>query len=176
MVKTSFHKLACTHTHAHAHMHAHTHIHAHLRPISHFPTGLRSSADGLDPIMQNQPGSDLVLADDVRFSSKRSGPEACWCARIIWPASGQRFGAVPITQALTAKLTGCKLASCSRDYAQVQAVKLPSAPTSPRSPTAKQTGCKLASCSRYYAQVQAVKLPSAPTSPRSPTAKQAGCR
>ena len=132
------HTHTCARTHARTHTPAHTHTHT----CDPFPTGLRSSADGLDPIMQNQPGSDLVLADDVRFSSKRSGPEACWCARIIWPASGQRFGAVLITQALTAKLTGCKLASCSRYYAQVQAVKLPSAPTSPRSPTAKQAGCR----------------------------------
>ena len=33
--------------------------------------------------MQNQPGSDLVLADCVRFWPNGSGPEASRCARII---------------------------------------------------------------------------------------------
>ena len=45
--------------------------------------------------MQNQPGSDLVLADCVRFWPNRSIPEASQCARIIPPASGQCFPADP---------------------------------------------------------------------------------
>ena len=36
-------------------------------PVSHFQTGLRSSTEGPDHTVQNQPGSDLVLADCVRF-------------------------------------------------------------------------------------------------------------
>ena len=45
--------------------------------------------------MQNQAGSDLVLADYVRFGPNRSGPEANQCARIIQPTSGQCFRADP---------------------------------------------------------------------------------
>ena len=41
--------------------------------------------------MQNQPGSDLVLAACVRFWPNGSGPEAGQCARIIWPTSSQCF-------------------------------------------------------------------------------------
>ena len=44
-------------------------------------------------LMQNQPGSDLVLADCVRVWRNGSGPEASHCARIIRPASGQCFPA-----------------------------------------------------------------------------------
>ena len=36
-------------------------------PVSHFQTRFRSSTDVPDNIVQNQPGSDLVLADCVRF-------------------------------------------------------------------------------------------------------------
>ena len=43
--------------------------------------------------MQNQPGSDLVLPDRVRFGSNGTGPEASQCARIIRPASGKCFPA-----------------------------------------------------------------------------------
>ena len=49
----------------------------------------------LDHIVQNQPRSDLVLADCVRFWPNRSGPETNWCARITGPASGQHFWADP---------------------------------------------------------------------------------
>ena len=45
--------------------------------------------------MQNQPGSDLVPADCIRFWPNGSGPEASRCARIIRPASGQCFPADP---------------------------------------------------------------------------------
>ena len=45
--------------------------------------------------MQNQPGSDLVLADCVRFWPNGSGPETSWCPRNIRPASGQCFPADP---------------------------------------------------------------------------------
>ena len=61
--------------------------------VSHFQTRFRSSADAPDNIVQNQPGSDLVLADCVRFWPNGSGPEASQCARIIRPASGQCFPA-----------------------------------------------------------------------------------
>ena len=40
-------------------------------------------------------GSDLFLADCVRFGPNRSGPEASRCARITQPASGQHFRAEP---------------------------------------------------------------------------------
>ena len=45
-------------------------------PVSHFETRFRSSADIPDNIKQNQPGSDLVLANCVRFWPNGSGPEA----------------------------------------------------------------------------------------------------
>ena len=64
-------------------------------PVSHFQTWLHSSTDGLDHIVQNQAGSNLVLADCVRFWLNGSGPEASWCARIIRPTSGQCFQADP---------------------------------------------------------------------------------
>ena len=54
-------------------------------PVSHFQIRLHSFTNVPDNIVQNQPGSDLVLADCVRFWPNRSGPEASWCARIIWP-------------------------------------------------------------------------------------------
>ena len=63
--------------------------------VSHFQTRFRSSTDVPDNIVQNQPGSDLVLADCVRFWQNGSGPEARRCARIIRPASGQCFPADP---------------------------------------------------------------------------------
>ena len=63
--------------------------------VSHFQTRLRSSTDVPDNIIQKQPGSDLVLADCVRFWPNGSGPEESQCARIIQPASGQCFPADP---------------------------------------------------------------------------------
>ena len=50
---------------------------------------VRSSTDVPDHIVQNQPGSDLVLAGCVRFWLNGSDPEASRCAGIIRPASGQ---------------------------------------------------------------------------------------
>ena len=64
-------------------------------PVSHFQTRFRSSTDVLDNTVQNQPGSELVLADCVRFWPNGSGPEASRCARIIRPASSQCFPADP---------------------------------------------------------------------------------
>ena len=64
-------------------------------PVFHFQTRFHSSTDGPDRIVQNQPGSGLVLADCVRFWPNRSGPEASRCARIIRPASGQCFRTDP---------------------------------------------------------------------------------
>ena len=58
-----------------------------------FQTLLRSATDGPDHIVQNQPGSDWVLADYVRFWPDGIGPEASQWAKIIWPASGQCFWA-----------------------------------------------------------------------------------
>ena len=43
-------------------------------PVSHFETRFRSSADIPDNIKQNQRGSDLVLADCVRFWPKLMDP------------------------------------------------------------------------------------------------------
>jgi len=54
-------------------------------PVPHFETRLRSSTDGPDYIVPNQPGSDLVLAHthSVRFwPRKRAG---------VQESSGQRF-------------------------------------------------------------------------------------
>ena len=45
-----------------------------LRPVSCFKTRLRSSTHGLDHIEQNQPGSNLVLADCVRLWPSGSDP------------------------------------------------------------------------------------------------------
>ena len=64
-------------------------------PVSHFQPRFRSSRNVPDNIVQNQPGSDLVLADCVRFWPKGSGPEASQCARIIRPASGRCFPVDP---------------------------------------------------------------------------------
>ena len=61
-----------------------------LLPVSDFLIQFRSSTDILDNIVQNQPWSNLVLADCVRFWPNRPGLEASRCARIIWPA-GQHF-------------------------------------------------------------------------------------
>ena len=62
-----------------------------LLPVSHFQTQLCSSADNRDHTVQNQPRSDLVLADRVGFWPSGSSPEASRCARIIRPASGQNL-------------------------------------------------------------------------------------
>ena len=64
-------------------------------PVSQFQTRFRSSTDVPDNTVQNQPGSDLFLADCARFWPNGSGPEASQCARIIGPASGQCFPADP---------------------------------------------------------------------------------
>ena len=60
-----------------------------------FPTftQLHSSTDGPDHIVKNQPGSDLVLANCVRFWPNDSSLGQC--ARIIRPTSGQRFQVDP---------------------------------------------------------------------------------
>ena len=62
-------------------------------PVSNFQTRFPSSTDVPDNIVQNQPRSDLVLADCVRFWPNGSDLEASWCARIIQPTSGQCFPA-----------------------------------------------------------------------------------
>ena len=61
-------------------------------PVSHVKTRFRSAADVPDNIVRNQPGSDLVLADCVRFWPNGSGPEASRCARIIRPVLPSRSG------------------------------------------------------------------------------------
>ena len=83
-------------------------------PVSNFQNCFRSSTDVPDNIVQNQPGSDLVLADCVTFCPNGSGPEACRCARIIRPASGQCFPASPGRMRIgsvmfTGTLTGCSV-------------------------------------------------------------------
>ena len=60
-------------------------------PVSHFQSQFCSSADIQDNTVQNQPRSDLVLADCVRFWPNGSSLEASQCARTIWPTSGQCF-------------------------------------------------------------------------------------
>ena len=65
------------------------------RCVSHFQTRFHFSTEVQDNIVQNQPGSDLVLPDCVRFWPNGSGPEASRCATIIRPASGQCFPADP---------------------------------------------------------------------------------
>ena len=64
-------------------------------PVSHFKTRFGSSTDIPDNSVQNQPGSDIVLADCVSFWQNGSGPEASLCARIIRSASGQCYPADP---------------------------------------------------------------------------------
>ena len=58
-------------------------------PVSHFNTRFRFSTNVPDNTVPNQPGSDLVLADSVKFWPNGSGLEASQCARIIRPAYGQ---------------------------------------------------------------------------------------
>ena len=58
--------------------------------VSHFLTRLCSSTDVLDTI-QNQLGADLVLVDCARLGPNGFGLEVRQCARIIRPASCQRF-------------------------------------------------------------------------------------
>ena len=62
-------------------------------PLSYFQTGFRSFTDVPNNTEQNQPRSDLILTDCVRFWPNGSGPEASQCARIVRPASGQCFPA-----------------------------------------------------------------------------------
>ena len=62
-------------------------------PVSHFQTWFRSSTDVLDNTVQNQPRSNLVLVDCVRFWPNRSSLEASQCARIIHLTSGLCFPA-----------------------------------------------------------------------------------
>ena len=57
------------------------------------PIQFHSSKEGLDHIVQNQHRSKLDGL--VRFWPNASGLEACQCARIIWPASGQHLPADP---------------------------------------------------------------------------------
>ena len=64
-------------------------------PVCHFQTQLQSSTDVPDHIVQNHPGSHLVLSDCARFWPNGSGPEASRCVGIMWPASGQSFPADP---------------------------------------------------------------------------------
>ena len=53
-----------------------------LLPVSHFQTWFHCSTDVPDKTVQNQPWSNLVLADCVMFWPNRSGPEQSRCARI----------------------------------------------------------------------------------------------
>ena len=64
-------------------------------PVSHFQTGLRSCTDSPNHVVLNQPGSDLVLDDCVRFWPNGSGPEASRCARIIGPGFWQNATSPP---------------------------------------------------------------------------------
>ena len=58
-------------------------------PVSHFQTRLHSFTDGPDHIVQNQPGSDWVLADCVGLGQtdpvrKQAGLQNHWAC--FWPA------------------------------------------------------------------------------------------
>ena len=70
-------------------------------PVSYFQTWLHSSTDGPDQIVQNQPRSDLVLVDHVRFWPNGSGvqessdcPAQCFRASLdrMWIGSGMFTG------------------------------------------------------------------------------------
>ena len=61
-------------------------------PVSYFQTRFRSATDVPNNIIQNQPGSDLVLAHCVRFGPNGSGPKESQCARIIRPIFPSRPG------------------------------------------------------------------------------------
>ena len=63
--------------------------------VSHFQTRFRSSTEVPDNIVQIQPGSDLVLADCVRFWPKGSGLEASRLCKNHPPTSGKCFPADP---------------------------------------------------------------------------------
>ena len=67
-----------------------------LLPVSHFQTRFRSFTDVPDNIVQDQPGSDIVLADCVRFWPNGSGPEAKPVCRNhparFWPMLPSRSG------------------------------------------------------------------------------------
>ena len=70
---------------------------------------------GPDHIMCNQPRSDLVLADCVRFWPNGSGPDASRRARIIGPASGQAIRADPVWMQIgSGMFTGKALANLSQ--------------------------------------------------------------
>ena len=86
-------------------------------PVSRFQTWFRSSTDGPDNITQNQPGSELVLADCARFWPNGSGPEESECARIIQPASGQCFPADPARMRIgSGMITGCRYRGGGRGW------------------------------------------------------------
>ena len=90
-----------------------------LLPVSHFQTRFLSSTHVLDNIVQNQPGSDLVLPNCVRVWPTGCGPEASRCAGTIRPASGQCCQAhpdrMPIGSGMfTEKLLLRKECSCDR--------------------------------------------------------------
>ena len=59
------------------------------RPANSFP--LLDSESSTDDPHNIVPGSDLVLADCVRFWPNGSSPKASMYSRIIWAASGQCF-------------------------------------------------------------------------------------
>ena len=54
---------------------------------------MHSSTDGLDDMVQNQPGSSFVVVDCVGSWANGSSLEASRCTRILKPTSGQCFQA-----------------------------------------------------------------------------------
>ena len=76
------------------------------------------SKEGMDRVVQTDqdliwcPRSDLVLADCVRFWPKWPGLEARWCARAVWPASGQRFWADPDWMQIGSDMFAGRLSFC----------------------------------------------------------------
>ena len=109
------------------------------RPATSFPfsDSVPFSTNVPDNIVQNQPESDLVLADCVRFWPNGSGPEASRCARIIRPASGQcfpvdpdriRIGSGMFTGMLltTVRKISCSVPSKGKEKWKIPGVRAPS--------------------------------------------------
>ena len=66
-----------------------------LLPVSHFQTRFRSSTDVSDNILQNQPGSDFVLANCQVWAKRIWSGSKPVCKKIIRHVSRQCFPADP---------------------------------------------------------------------------------
>ena len=79
------------------------------RPATSFPLSNSVAFFQRRHTVQNQPGSDLVLTDCVKFWPNGSGPEARRCARTIRPASARRFRTSPDPACLLVKIRDSRL-------------------------------------------------------------------